>query len=85
MENHSHGQFSLFATSSGASVFWIFDQLWRNGPSWSLVPAIVVAVTGLVGALNAAANDRHKRRVERLQLEARLNRFSFDQLEAKGH
>lgn len=86
MDNHAHHQVGLFASSAGTAVLWTIDQLRQHGPSWSLVPPIFVALAGLVGAINGAVNDRHRRRVELAKLSARSKTgFSFDQLEARGN
>jgi len=55
-------QTSVFATNLGASAWWAGDLFYRHGPSWQLVPPLLIAAASLVGALRGYANDRQARR-----------------------
>jgi hypothetical protein len=53
---------SLFATSAAGAVWWTVDVLYRLGPSWSVVPPILIGAASLIGAIGGYQNDRQKRR-----------------------
>lgn len=86
MEGHST-HFRLFATNVGGSVWWLLDALYRHGPSWQLVPPIVLAIASLVGAVRAyqdgAQARRHADEKHRAELEA-MKRQVFDPLGGFG-
>jgi len=74
----------LFGWISFGSLWSALVQFRALGPSWSVVPPLLVGLAGFVGAVNAALNDRHRRACERAdrELERQGRRaFSFDQLE----
>ncbi|HXS24433.1 MAG TPA: hypothetical protein VN719_09400 [Gemmatimonadales bacterium] len=55
-----HGR--IHALTATGSVWWVIDQVYRYGPSWSVVPPLFLAIAGLVGAVNGYLNDRQARR-----------------------
>lgn len=60
--NEFHHQTGLFATSSLGSFWWVVDVLCRNGPSWSIVPPILIGTASLIGAIRSYQNDLQARR-----------------------
>ena len=55
-------QTSIFASNAAASAWWTGDLLYRHGPSWQLVPPILIGTASLLGALRGYANDRQMRK-----------------------
>lgn len=55
-------QTGLFATSSLGSFWWVADVLYRHGPTWSVVPPILIGCASLIGAIRGYQNDRQARR-----------------------
>lgn len=57
------------------SIGWTIDHLRQYAPSWSLVPPLLIALTGLIGALNSyrtgMQDRRHKEELHRLQLKTK--------------
>lgn len=56
-----------------ASIGWTVDHLRQYAPSWSLVPPILIALTGLIGAINSYRSGmqerRHAEELHRLRLK----------------
>lgn len=71
----------LFAAATGASVWQFINELAAHGPSWSLVPPIVLSVATVIGAvknyLDGAQARRHADERHRAEMEA-LKRRAFD-------
>jgi hypothetical protein len=94
----THSGVGYLLGSAGTAIWWILDQLWRHGPSWSLVPPLCFGVASLVGALRGYQNDRHRRAIESARLEVELRAaaeasgrrrgyhggLTFDQLEGRN-
>ena len=60
---HDHNPTTrIFAANAAGGVWWFGDQLLRNGPSWELVPPILLAVASLVGATRNYLDGRLQRR-----------------------
>lgn len=59
-DQHSHTY--LHATAAGGSFWWLLEQLIAYGPSWSLVPPLLIGASGLLGALTSFLNQRQARR-----------------------
>jgi hypothetical protein len=79
---HDHGsETSLFATNAAASGWWLVDLLVRHGPSWQIVPPILIGTASLLGAAKGYLNDRQARRhaEERHRLDIELRRRSPSQ------
>lgn len=79
----------LFSTIASAGVWDVFAVLYQHGPSWELVPPLLIAVAGLVGAVNSFRESEHRRHMERARQaveQARLTKagLTFDQLEGGG-
>jgi len=55
-------QTGLFATSSVGALWWVADVLYRHGPTWSVVPPILIGVASLLGAIRGYQNDCQARR-----------------------
>jgi hypothetical protein len=55
-------QTGLFASSSLGSFWWVADVLYRHGPTWSVVPPILIGLATLVGAVRGYQNDRQVRK-----------------------
>ncbi len=76
--NNQLSQTRLFATSAAGSGWWFVDALYRHGPSWQLVPPLLLAVASLIGALNGFLNGRQARKhadeLHRAEM-ARINPF----------
>jgi asparagine N-glycosylation enzyme membrane subunit Stt3 len=64
VSGHQDHTLHAFATSTAGAAWWLVEQAYQHGPSWSLVPPILFGVASVVGAANAAINDRHKRRLD---------------------
>jgi hypothetical protein len=62
MSHDIPAQTSIFATNVAASAWWVGDLLYRHGPSWQLVPPILIGAASLVGAIRGYANDRQARK-----------------------
>lgn len=81
--DHPHSYTRLFAASSVAAAWDVLDTLWRHGPSWQLVPPLLLGVATLIGAVKAYQDGAQARRhaEERHQLElAALKRRKYDPL-----
>jgi hypothetical protein len=61
MNDFQH-QTGLFATSSLGSFWWVADVLYRHGPTWSVVPPVLIGTATLIGAIRGYLNDRQVRR-----------------------
>lgn len=61
MEPQTHSTQVHTATALG-SVWWVLDALYRHGPSWQLVPPILIGFVGLIGASKGWLNDAQARR-----------------------
>lgn len=75
---HAQTQTALFGSISLGSGWQILISLRSHAPSWELVPPLLVGLIGLVGALNTAVNDWHRRRQERARLDAELSQAALD-------
>lgn len=68
-------QTTLFATNVGASVWWASDLFYRHGPSWEIVPPILIGGASLLGAMRGMLNDRqarrHKDELHKVEVEKR--------------
>jgi len=75
MSHDIPAQTSIFATNVAASAWWVGDLLYRHGPSWQLVPPILIGAASLIGAIRGYANDRqarlHKDELHRIEVEKR--------------
>lgn len=64
----------LFAANAAGSTWWVADAFWRYGPSWQLVPPIMLAIASLVGAVrtyqDGAQARRHAEERHRLEMAA---------------
>jgi hypothetical protein len=65
-------QTGLFATNALGSFWWVCDLLYRNGPSWSLLPPSLIGVASVVGAVRGFLNDRQARRHKEEEHRARM-------------
>ena len=78
MHHDAANQTNLFAANTLGSVWWMADILYRNGPSWAVLPPILIGATGLVGALRGYQNDRqsrrHKEEIHQSDMAARWRR-----------
>lgn len=78
MHHDAVTQTNLFAANTLASIWWAADILYRHGPSWSILPPILIGITGLIGALRSYQNDRQQRRhkedIHRAEMAARGGR-----------
>lgn len=54
---NAHPQTTTFATSAGASIWWLVDAIMRHGPGWQLVPPLLIGMTSLIGATRGLVND----------------------------
>ena len=73
---------SLFAATSaaaGGGISWLLSTLYENGPSWSMVPALMFAFASVVGAivagLKAQQEYRHKNDWHQLKIETERKRL----------
>ncbi|AGA28394.1 hypothetical protein [Singulisphaera acidiphila] len=75
MTNEIHAQTGIFATNVAASGWWVCNAFYQHGPSWQMVPPILIGAASFVGALRGYANDRqarqHKDELHRLEVERR--------------
>jgi hypothetical protein len=60
--NDAPHQTNLFATSALGSFWWVADVLYRHGPTWSVVPPILIGTASLIGAIRGYQNERQSRR-----------------------
>lgn len=74
----STNQTGLFATNALASSWWVVDLLYRHGPSWQIMPPLLLGAASLLGAVKSYQNDRQARRHteerHRLELERMRSR-----------
>jgi hypothetical protein len=62
MHHDASGQFGIYATSTVGSLWWAIDFLYRHGPSWEVMPPILVGAASLIGAVRAYLNDKQGRK-----------------------
>jgi hypothetical protein len=55
-------QVGLFAASALGAVSWTIGEIARHGPSWNLVPPILIGVASVLGAVRGLLNDAQARR-----------------------
>jgi hypothetical protein len=72
--DHHHHNGPVFAANAAGAFWWFVDQLCRYGPSWSLVPPLLIAVASVIGATTNALNARQARRLEREKHEVEVRR-----------
>lgn len=87
MHDHAaqpHAVVGIFGTSAGGAIWWVMDELHRHGPSWSLVPPILLALASLVGAAHTFAEGRHRRRLEAEDRSRRWRLPTYDQIEGRN-
>ena len=63
---------TLFATSAASAGAWLLDSLYRYGPSWSLVPPILLALASVLGAVRSYQDGAQARRHADARLRAEL-------------
>lgn len=62
---HAHGladglgQWTLYGVASG---WWALGELWRHGPSWSVVPPLLIACASVITATDRFLTNRRKER-----------------------
>jgi len=71
---HPHSHTGLFGAISAGSLWQFLIGLRNHAPSWELVPPLLIGLVGLFGVVNTCLNDRHRRAVERIRLDAELAR-----------
>jgi hypothetical protein len=75
MTHDAPSQTGLFATNAAAAGWWVLDLLYRHGPSWELVPPILIGTASVIGAVkswtDSAQQRRHREELHRLELEKR--------------
>jgi hypothetical protein len=59
---HDHHQTSLFATSAAGCCWWLVDQLVQHGPSWQLIPPLLIGSASLLGAVRSTLDGAQARR-----------------------
>jgi hypothetical protein len=70
--NHSNQQLGMWATSTLTSIWLFLQELVNRGPSWNVVPPLVIACTGFLGALTNFLNERQRRKIEADKYERSL-------------
>ncbi len=93
---HHETNAGLFGTMSIGSFISFFQGLYAYGPSWAVLPPLIVGLAGLVGAVNALREGEHRRDMERRRFDAereraaayatmrKLGGLSFDQVEGQN-
>lgn len=79
--DHTHTR--LFAANAAGAGWWIIDSLCRYGPSWQLVPPLLLACASAIGAVKSYQDAAQARRhaEERHQIElAAMKRRAYDPL-----
>ena len=82
MTHDLHNQTNVFASSAAASLWWVGDLLYRHGPSWSVVPPLLLGVASVVGAVRGYQNDRETRAI-RAANEAQERRHKEEEHRAR--
>jgi hypothetical protein len=62
MQHDTSGQLGIYATSAASSLWWLVDFLCRHGPSWEVMPPILVGAASLIGAIRTYLNDKQGRK-----------------------
>ena len=77
----SHALSVVHGSTAGGALWWIIDQLVKHGPSWSLVPPILMGSAACVGAYwsgkRSAQELRHQEDIHILNLEAERRRLGL--------
>jgi hypothetical protein len=90
--DHTTHQTRLFAGNAAGAGWWLFDALYRYGPSWQLVPPILIALASVMGAVRSYqdgaqarrhAEEKHQEEIEqyRQRLEQVRKRMRYDPLQ----
>lgn len=83
MEHTTHHT-QLFAANAAGAGWWVFDALYRYGPSWQLVPPILIGLASVMGAVRSyqdgAQARRHADEKHRAELDRAAKRRRYDPL-----
>lgn len=71
--NHDH-QTGIYGTVAFGSGWWIVDAVTRYGPSWQLVPPILLGVASLIASVSGWLDKRQARRHAELKFRAEMAR-----------
>lgn len=78
MAPHESSHSGLFGSVSLVSLWQVFMELLKHGPSWEVIPPLLGSIIGLIGVINIALNDRERRRQDRLKFDAGLNQAALE-------
>lgn len=90
---HLHGDATVYATTSLASVWWTALQWLTAGWNWSLMPPLLLAIAAMIGAIRAWRTDaetwrdraqERRHRDERHALELERLRKTIEQLPTRS-
>ncbi len=70
--NHHRTTTGLFATMNVAALWDFMVELSRHGPSWELVPPLVLATAALIGAVRSYLDGAQARRIALEEHRAKL-------------
>lgn len=67
-----HNPTGLFAANAAGALWWLGDQLLRHGPSWELIPPLLLATAALLGAVRSYLDGAQARRIALEEHHAKL-------------
>ena len=72
MHTHNPMYFRVFAANAGGATLQFLSELLRHGPSWELVPSLLMGLASVIGAtkiwLDSAQQRRHAEEEHRAKL-----------------
>ena len=86
--NYHAGQLATSGVTASAGVTWLWQQWATYGPSWALIPPLLLSMSSVVGAVWSArkmAQDlRHREEVHQVRLAALRARAAAGTLDVEA-